>query len=151
MYIIGVCALMACTKPPKPSGPAFEKVNGQPTAIADVGRDRSEGKAWDDVVYSPKMPIVYFELNSDEILSGYIEDLSHAVMMSNADWVCQVDGHASEDGSTEYNLALSERRAARVAAYLATFRGITTKITSYGEEQPAATRALSRRVEVRCN
>lgn len=54
-------------------------------------------------------------------------------------WQVTVEGHCDERGSTEYNLALGERRAATVKQYYQDF-GIDPKqikIISYGEERPA--------------
>lgn len=148
--IILTILLNACTKHPTP-GPALEKVNGVPTANADDADARGEdNRAWDEMAYAPKMPVVYFDWNSSVVRMEYIEEIGYAAMATNVDWVCQVDGHASEEGATDYNLALGHRRARAVASYLQAFRGINTKETSYGEERPAATRELSRRVEIEC-
>ncbi len=147
-----ICLLLAsCTNHPTPGKP-IEKDNGQPTESADVELARGEdvGAEWDDAIPSPKMPIVYFAFDSDKIDPAYAEDMSYAVMASRAQWACQVDGHASEEGTAEYNLALGMRRAAAVAGYIASFEGVTTKTTSYGEEKPMTTPELSRRVEIRC-
>lgn len=150
-FLVLACLLAACSHPPSP-GPAIEKVNGMPTAKADdaVIRGEDHEPTWDDMLYSPKMPIVYFDLNSSEIRPADVEDLSYAAMAFRDKWSCQVDGHASEEGTTEYNLALGLRRAHAVGSYLAGFEGITVIETSYGEECPAATPKLSRRVEIRC-
>jgi peptidoglycan-associated lipoprotein len=54
--------------------------------------------------------------------------------------VVQVEGHCDERGSTEYNLALGQRRAQSVKDYLAKL-GIEASrlsIISYGEEKPAS-------------
>jgi len=53
----------------------------------------------------------------------------------------RVEGNADDSGSDEYNMALSQRRAAIVNRYLAD-RGIDAsrvQIVSYGEEKPACT------------
>jgi peptidoglycan-associated lipoprotein len=50
-----------------------------------------------------------------------------------------IEGHTCEIGTTEYNLALGERRANAARDYLARM-GVDEKrlkILSYGEEQPA--------------
>jgi peptidoglycan-associated lipoprotein len=66
-------------------------------------------------------------------------------LAANADWIkghpnftIQVEGHTDSRGSVEYNLALGERRAKSVKAYLQTL-GIEAKrvtIISYGKEKP---------------
>jgi len=53
----------------------------------------------------------------------------------------RIEGNADDSGSDEYNLALSQRRAAIVERYF-TDRGIDAsrlKIAAYGEERPACT------------
>ncbi len=52
-----------------------------------------------------------------------------------------IEGHADERGSSEYNLALADRRSRAAQEFLAT-RGIPQSqlsILSYGEERPACT------------
>lgn len=52
----------------------------------------------------------------------------------------QIEGHADERGSNEYNLALGNRRAQAVVDFFTNF-GLTAdrfSIISYGEERPAA-------------
>ena len=50
----------------------------------------------------------------------------------------RVEGHADERGTREYNLALGERRADAVRAYLVSQGGSNSQIEviSYGEEKP---------------
>jgi peptidoglycan-associated lipoprotein len=49
----------------------------------------------------------------------------------------QVEGHTDERGSTEYNLALGQRRADEVKDYLTSLGLGTVSAISYGEEQGA--------------
>ena len=64
-----------------------------------------------------------------------------------------IEGHTCNVGTTEYNLALGERRAAAVRDYLVRRGVAANRLTtiSYGEERPAhdngqeATRRLNRR------
>lgn len=68
-----------------------------------------------------------------------------ALLESNARWFMnhpeasiQIEGHADERGTNEYNLVLAERRAKAVRSYLVSL-GINQKrlsIISYGEEKP---------------
>ena len=67
------------------------------------------------------------------------------ILDQNADWLLKhedcnlvIEGHCDERGTTEYNLALGERRAAAAAKYL-TDLGIDkarVETISYGEESP---------------
>ena len=86
---------------------------------------------------------VHFDLDSSTLSSETRKELSE-----NAEWIkshakvtVQVEGHCDSRGSVEYNLALGERRAKAVKAYLVSL-GIDAKrltVISYGEEKPIAT------------
>lgn len=59
-------------------------------------------------------------------------------MMTNADYTAIIEGHADEQGTREYNLALGARRANSVQEYLVS-RGVSPsrlKVVSYGKERP---------------
>ena len=63
------------------------------------------------------------------------------VLMANANVTIRVAGHADERGSSEYNLALGQRRAAAAKRYLVE-RGVAEgriETTSFGEERPVCT------------
>ena len=73
---------------------------------------------------------------------------SRKKLADNAEWIkqranatVQVEGHCDSRGSVEYNLALGERRAKAVKAYLVSLGVDSKKLTiiSYGEEKPIAT------------
>ncbi len=83
---------------------------------------------------------VFFEYDQARLTSDARKKLT-----SNAEWIksnpaftVQIEGHTDERGSVEYNLALGERRAKSVKAYLESL-GVDAKrmtIISYGEEKP---------------
>uniref|UniRef100_A4WQ05 Peptidoglycan-associated lipoprotein n=1 Tax=Cereibacter sphaeroides (strain ATCC 17025 / ATH 2.4.3) TaxID=349102 RepID=A4WQ05_CERS5 len=59
-------------------------------------------------------------------------------LMANADYAIIIEGHADEQGTREYNLALGARRASAVQDYLIS-KGIAPsrmKTVSYGKERP---------------
>ncbi|EDM70356.1 peptidoglycan-associated lipoprotein [Roseobacter sp. AzwK-3b] len=59
-------------------------------------------------------------------------------LMTNIDYSAVIEGHADEQGTREYNLALGARRANAVQEYLVS-RGIAgnrLKVVSYGKERP---------------
>lgn len=60
------------------------------------------------------------------------------VLRNDASIRLQVEGHADERGSTEYNIVLGKRRAATIVEYLAGY-GVDAarfETISYGEERP---------------
>jgi peptidoglycan-associated lipoprotein len=90
--------------------------------------------------------------------SGFSELNKHAKAL-NADRTIRVrvEGHADERGTREYNMALAERRANAVRAYLVAQGASRSQIEviSFGEEKPAALGSneaawsKNRRVELR--
>ena len=61
-------------------------------------------------------------------------------LLSNADYLAVIEGHADEQGTREYNVALGARRANAVREYLVS-RGVPAsrlQTVSYGKERPLA-------------
>lgn len=95
---------------------------------------------------------IYFDFDSFEISTSAAEVLNeHAAWLKlNPGVTLTVAGHCDEAGSTEYNLALGERRARVVVNYLASLGLDRAKlrVVSYGEEMPASDKDnLNRRAE----
>jgi len=105
------------------------------------------------------MKTVYFDYNAHELT-----EQAKATLAANASWIkgntaarVVIEGHCDNRGSTEYNLALGEKRARVVRKYLVNWGidGDRLSIVSYGEEQPLAinedegSHARNRRAEFR--
>lgn len=59
-------------------------------------------------------------------------------LLANTDFTATIEGHADEQGTREYNLALGARRANAVREYLVS-RGVASnriKVLTYGKERP---------------
>lgn len=85
--------------------------------------------------------IIYFDLDKYDIRSEFAQILeAHAnFLYSNPFYKMNVEGHADERGTPEYNIALGERRANAVKMYLQG-QGVSADqitIISYGKEKPA--------------
>ena len=101
---------------------------------------------------------VYFDFDKFEIKPEYRTVLKHNAMMLKKYPTMRIliAGHTDSRGTSEYNLALGERRARAVQDYLIVLGVPATQleIVSYGEERPAvqgaseAAWAKNRRVEV---
>lgn len=68
-------------------------------------------------------------------------DAKIPVLLANSNVTVRIAGHADERGSSEYNLALGQRRAAAAKRYLVE-RGVAEsriETTSFGEERPICT------------
>ena len=84
---------------------------------------------------------IYFDYDQEQLR----ED-ARATLQQNAQWLrsrtgtkVRIEGNADDRGTIEYNLALGQRRADAVRAYLASL-GVNTadvEVISYGEEKPA--------------
>ncbi|MEO5821755.1 MAG: peptidoglycan-associated lipoprotein Pal [Vicinamibacteraceae bacterium] len=83
---------------------------------------------------------VFFELDHSDLA-----DEARASLQKNADYLkrwtslkISVEGHCDERGTAEYNLALGERRATAVRAYLTSLGIGADRVTvvSKGKEQP---------------
>jgi outer membrane protein OmpA-like peptidoglycan-associated protein len=101
---------------------------------------------------------ITFAVDSSDINSSFYEILDSVALVLNEfdKTLIEVAGHTDSSGSREYNQALSERRAASVAAYLRSRNvpGDRLMTVGGGEDYPissnetAAGRQLNRRVEI---
>lgn len=101
---------------------------------------------------------IYFMLDSSQIQQDFVPVIAaHSqYLMANPGQRINLEGHADERGSREYNIALGEQRAKSVASLMKA-QGVSDSqldIVSYGEEKPAAFGSdeasweLNRRVEL---
>jgi peptidoglycan-associated lipoprotein len=98
------------------------------------------GKSLDQLNAERPLADVYFDLDEAAIRND-----ARGPLQKNAEWMKRwsstrvtVEGHADERGSSEYNLALGERRASSVREYLVSL-GIgadRVSIVSKGKESP---------------
>ena len=88
-----------------------------------------------------KLAAVYFEFDSSTV-----RDDMKLALDNNIEWLkkrqdvkVELQGHADEKGTNEYNIALGERRAHSIKRYLADSGINEARIStiSYGEERPA--------------
>jgi peptidoglycan-associated lipoprotein len=86
---------------------------------------------------------VFFDLDQSSI-----RDDARATLTANAAWMkrwsntrVSIEGHCDERGTGEYNLALGDRRAQAVKAYLVSLGIAADRITSVskGKESPVCT------------
>jgi peptidoglycan-associated lipoprotein len=124
---------VAAAEPPPPPPPAEEPKKEEPPA-----RPRIE-----DFIAVPQLRPVYFGFDKATISNEFADVLSAnaAWLKDNDDMLVLVEGHADERGTSEYNLALGERRAKAVAEYLASLGVARDRIStiSYGKERPVCT------------
>ena len=102
--------------------------------------------------------VVYFEFNKYDLSpEARAILLAHAEKLKGSSVAVRLEGHASEEGSREYNMALGEKRAksARDFLVLQGVKAASLEVVSYGEERPVATGndeasyTQNRRVEIK--
>ena len=86
---------------------------------------------------------IHFDFNKSDLRAGdqAILDQKIPILRANPDVTLRITGNTDERGSTEYNLALGQRRASQAESYLAD-HGIAAsriEIVSNGEEHPLCT------------
>ncbi len=102
--------------------------------------------------------VVYFEFDKYDLTpESRATLLAHAEKMKGGSVAVRLEGHADEQGSREYNMALGEKRAKAVKEFLALqgVKAASLETVSYGEERPVATGhdetafSQNRRVEIK--
>jgi peptidoglycan-associated lipoprotein len=86
--------------------------------------------------------VVYFDYDKDNLRDDAraVLDAKASVLAANSGITIVVTGHTDEQGTSEYNLALGQRRAAQVKRYLESKGIAENRMTtqSLGDSQPAA-------------
>ena len=127
-------------------------------AATDSGGSATSSSSSDDVVSSTTIPgptpgsqedltvnvgdRVFFDFDKSDIRPDARETIDTLAVWlgANPSVTLTIEGHADERGTTEYNLALGERRALAVRAYLVGL-GVdanAVQTRSMGEESPAS-------------
>ncbi len=118
----------------------------------------SVSRAGDQIILNLPSNIT-FATDQDQLNGGFLPVLDSVAIVLNKypRTLLDIDGHTDDQGSEQYNQALSERRAISVAQYLGS-RGIDQRrllVVGFGETRPIASnatpegRAQNRRVEIR--
>lgn len=139
-------AVAACTNPDRFGGGAGAGADG-----AGVGANGGFGAGAGAVgtASDPTSPAFFNQAIGDRVLfavdTSTITDQGKTVLdgqaqwlLTNADYRAVIEGHADEQGTREYNLALGSRRANAVREYLVS-RGVPAtrlQTTSFGKERP---------------
>jgi peptidoglycan-associated lipoprotein len=147
-------AAPAAAPPPPPAATAKPAAPPPPPAAAAAAPPRNVEPA---AAKALAFDEVHFDFDMDQLRPDAIQVLDRVVdgLKQNPGTKLRIEGHASYEGTAEYNLVLGERRAARVREYLVS-RGISASsldTLSKGEESPKydntkeESRALNRRAE----
>lgn len=123
--------------PPAPAPTASRPATPPPTNNNDAARAREAELAR---MRSTMAEIIFFDYDRSEIRadSRAVLDRKTRIMRDEPTVRIRIEGHADERGSTEYNLALGQRRAQAVKDYFANY-GLNAdrfEVVSLGEERP---------------
>jgi len=141
LYVALALGLAACSakkaavKEPENEKPPVEDTQAQQKAVPDEPSLR--GKDYQEVA---QVQTVYFDLDQSSLRSDARDTLqkNYQEISKNPNWEVLVEGHCDQRGTTEYNLALGQRRAASVRAYYIGLglSGSRIATISYGKESP---------------
>ncbi len=142
--LVGVMAMSACTRPDRfggnstdPNGPG---ANGavDPSTLGGAG-DPTSAAYFAQTIGDR----VFFAVDQSTLSPQAMQVLDGQAqwLMTNSSYLIVIEGHADEQGTREYNVALGARRANAVREYLVS-RGVPgdrLRTISYGKERPVAT------------
>jgi len=140
--VLALMALAACNNPSK---------NGA-NGVDDPGGAYGAGGVSQGSINDPNSP-AYFSATVGDTVNFVVDqstltDTARSTLSGQAQWLTShanyaaiIEGHADEQGTREYNLALGARRASAVQEYLIS-QGVSAsrlRTVSYGKERPLAT------------
>ncbi len=112
-----------------------ERDRARADSLATVERERAR-------VREALSEMVFFEYDSFDLTQDAQDRLraKAEILRANPGVTLRVEGHADQRGSTEYNLALGQRRAEAVRVFLEGYgiEGDRLATLSYGKERPLA-------------
>ena len=139
VLLVGALALAACTNAGRFDNADSVNLNDQP------GSGAGGAPGFDD----PASPAYFQQAIGDRVLFAVDQhtlsasaratlDAQAKWLMQNPDYSAVIEGHADEQGTQEYNLALGGRRANAVYEYLIS-KGVSAsrlKFVTFGKERP---------------
>src|SRR5207249_2142498 len=137
----------------------FATINGSKVRLTHKAEAVVQRPRKDDYVAAPELKSLYFDFDKSVLRPDAVDGLTNNVtwLKENADTFVLIEGNADERGTSEYNLALGDRRAKSAMDYLEA-NGIAKErmsTVSYGKERPICTdateacRAQNRRADFR--
>lgn len=139
---------------PVQSAPTAEgeaaSVKAEPAATGKV-KPAAPGKVESEAIVQAVSPSEVNRFESEKIFFDFdrydLKPEAREILIRKAAWLqahpkvsLRIEGHCDEQGTSEYNLALGQRRAEAAKAYLASLGISPDRViaVSYGEMQPAA-------------
>ena len=147
---IAAASLAACSSVPLDSQAPVESRTGTTsgTGAGTGGASSSQTRVapvdvtgTSNVNFTNLPRIVYFDFDSYVVKDQYrpVIEANAKALTTNRKMHMAVEGHTDDRGSSEYNLALGQRRAEAVRKYLTGLGadGSKIRVLSHGEERPA--------------
>ena len=139
MFPILLVAALGCHPRKVPDNVVANRVTGaDPARDASAKGGRTEGEAVAQLMAN--FSRVHFETDSSRLGAAAQQalDANAAILTEHASVRVEVEGHADERGTIDYNLALGQRRASTVVDWLVA-KGVPPsrlRVTTWGEERP---------------
>jgi len=142
VLIAGV-GLSACTRPDRFGAGADGAGAGQGAAGIDQSALGGANDPTSPQYFSQTIgDRVLFQVDRSTLTAQGMQTLDGQAqwLLSNNDYLAVIEGHADEQGTREYNVALGARRANAVREYLVSrgVPGARLRTVSYGKERPIA-------------
>ena len=147
---VAVASLAACSSVPLDQQPPVESRTGTSTQGSGTGSSAGSSQTrvapvdvtpTANVNYTNLPRIVYFDFDSYVVKDEYrpVIDANAKALTANRKMHISVEGHTDDRGSSEYNLALGQRRAEAVVKSLTLLGADPTQLeaVSFGKERPA--------------
>ncbi|GGO58776.1 peptidoglycan-associated lipoprotein [Roseovarius pacificus] len=129
-------ALAACSSPDRFGDSNTVDLNSAGGTMAGTAQDPASPLYFQQTVGDR----VLFQVDQSTLTSTAQATLDGQAqwLLTNTDYNAVIEGHADEQGTREYNLALGARRANSVHEYLVSkgVAGNRLKVISYGKERP---------------
>jgi peptidoglycan-associated lipoprotein len=137
MYILSLFIGCSGCNPKPPSPPAVIEEAKEEEEVVEEKEETEE-----EIVerMAANFQRVYFDVNSSDLNneSRAALDENLEIMQKETQLSIEIQGHADERGTTEYNVSLGQKRAEKISQHF-TMQGIASsriRIVSYGEEKP---------------
>ena len=138
--LIAALAVSACTNPDRFGAGGVDGANGysgQNSGVVPGSANDPTSTAYFQQAVGYR---VLFEVDQSTLTAVGRSTLDGQAgwLLANGDYQAVIEGHADEQGTREYNLALGARRANAVQEYLVSkgVPGSRLRVVSYGKERP---------------
>lgn len=145
LIALAVCGVLsACSSTPeKAAQPALEKSIPASVMAPIAAAQDAEAQRLGRIIKTLADRSIYFDYNNYAVKPEYRDVLrdDYEALKSAPSLTVRLEGNADERGSTEYNLALGQKRAEAVKRTLQLLGLPESRVeaTSYGKEKPRAT------------